>query len=137
MIDELVGGDVPRAKTDFRIEVARRDACAFLRGAPGDDRACSATTTCSRPGSTSPRASSACGSRASISVAGFGDFDIGRVLDPPVTTVVADAAALGRMAFEVLSEQMAGGTPADRTLGGRARGAGLDRCRLTSRGKPR
>ena len=38
------------------------------------------------------------------------------MLDPPLTTVVADAAALGRMAFEVLSEQMAGETPADRTL---------------------
>ena len=46
-----------------------------------------------------------------LAVVGFGDFDIGRVLHPELTTIVADAAALGRMAFEVLSEQMAGGRP--------------------------
>ena len=51
-----------------------------------------------------------------LAVVGFGDFDIGRVLDPALTTIVADAAELGKMAFDVLSEQMAGGTPADRVL---------------------
>ena len=63
-----------------------------------------------------------------LSVVGFGDFDIGRVLHPELTTIVADAAALGRMAFEVLSEQMAGGARGPRAAG-RARGAGLDRGR--------
>ena len=37
-----------------------------------------------------------------LSVVGFDGLDIGRVLDPPLTTVVADAAELGRVAFELL-----------------------------------
>jgi DNA-binding LacI/PurR family transcriptional regulator len=115
VIDRLAGGEVPRAKTDFRIEVARQDARAFLEAHPemtavfcDDDVLAAGLYLAARElGVRIPD---------DLSVAGFGDFDIGRVLDPPLTTVVADAAALGRMAFEVLSEQTAGGTPADRTL---------------------
>ena len=37
-----------------------------------------------------------------LSVVGFDGLDIGRVLDPPLTTVTADAGELGRVAFELL-----------------------------------
>lgn len=47
-----------------------------------------------------------------LSVVGFDDLDIARVLDPPLTTVAADAEALGAAAFEALHELLAGGTPA-------------------------
>ncbi len=116
VLDAMVEGEVPRAKTDFRIDVAHEDALTFLRAHPemtavfcDDDVLAAGLYLAARDlGRRIP---------GELAVAGFGDFDIGRVLDPPLTTVVADAPALGRMAFEVLSEQMAGGTPADRTLG--------------------
>ena len=115
VIDELVGGPVPRAKTDFRIDVAHQDARAFLAAnremtavfCDDDVLAAGLDLAARELGVRIP---------GDLSVAGFGDFDIGRVLDPPLTTVIADAATLGRMAFEVLSEQMAGGAPADRIL---------------------
>jgi DNA-binding LacI/PurR family transcriptional regulator len=115
VLDAMVAGGVPRAKTDFRIEVARDAALDFLRAHPDmtavfcdDDVLAAGLYLAARElGTAIPR---------DLAVAGFGDFDLSRVLDPPLTTVVADAAALGRMAFEVLSEQMAGGKPDDRVL---------------------
>jgi DNA-binding LacI/PurR family transcriptional regulator len=115
VIDAMVDGDVPRAKTDFRVDAARADALDWLRGEPDmtaafcdDDVLAAGLFVAARElGIRIPE---------DLAVVGFGDFDIGRVLDPALTTIVADAAALGRMAFEVLSEQMVGGTPADRVL---------------------
>jgi DNA-binding LacI/PurR family transcriptional regulator len=43
-----------------------------------------------------------------LSVVGFDDLDIARVLDPPLTTVAADPAALGAAAFERLVARLAG-----------------------------
>jgi DNA-binding LacI/PurR family transcriptional regulator len=43
-----------------------------------------------------------------LSVVGFDDLDIARVLDPPLTTVAADPAALGATAFERLVARLAG-----------------------------
>jgi DNA-binding LacI/PurR family transcriptional regulator len=43
-----------------------------------------------------------------LSVVGFDDLDIARVLDPPLTTVAADPAALGAAAFERLLARLAG-----------------------------
>jgi DNA-binding LacI/PurR family transcriptional regulator len=43
-----------------------------------------------------------------LSVVGFDDLDFATVLDPPLTTVTADAARLGALAFETLAAQMAG-----------------------------
>ena len=77
--------------------------------------------------STSPRAGSACGSRSELSVVGFDGLDIGRVLDPPLTTVAADAGELGRIAFELLRAQLAGQPAAQPRAGRRARSPGLDR----------
>jgi DNA-binding LacI/PurR family transcriptional regulator len=43
-----------------------------------------------------------------LSVVGFDDLAFARVLDPPMTTVWADAEQLGATAFETLAETMAG-----------------------------
>jgi DNA-binding LacI/PurR family transcriptional regulator len=51
-----------------------------------------------------------------VSVVGFDGLDIGRVLDPPVTTVAVDAEELGRIAFELLAAQLAGRRPRSRVL---------------------
>ena len=47
-----------------------------------------------------------------LSIAGFDDLELARLLDPPLTTVAADAEALGAAAFEALHESLTGGTPA-------------------------
>lgn len=44
---------------------------------------------------------------ADLSVVGFDDLDIARVLDPPLTTVAADPAALGAAALDRLLERLA------------------------------
>ena len=51
-----------------------------------------------------------------VAVVGFDDLDYTVVLDPPLTTVRADAEDLGAQAFEVLAELLAGGAPASRVL---------------------
>jgi DNA-binding LacI/PurR family transcriptional regulator len=43
-----------------------------------------------------------------VSVVGFDDLDFTILLDPPLTTVAADAAELGALAFETLARHMAG-----------------------------
>ncbi len=43
-----------------------------------------------------------------ISVAGFDDLEFTRLLDPPLTTVTADGAQLGALAFTTLATRMAG-----------------------------
>lgn len=44
---------------------------------------------------------------ADLSVVGFDDLPHAAVLDPPLTTICADARALGATAFELLAERMA------------------------------
>ena len=51
-----------------------------------------------------------------LSVVGFDGLDIGRVLDPPLTTVAVDPERLGRVAFELLMAQLAGKRPRSRVL---------------------
>ena len=46
-----------------------------------------------------------------LSVVGFDDLDFARVLAPPLTTVAADAEALGAAAFEALKRDLAGDRP--------------------------
>jgi DNA-binding LacI/PurR family transcriptional regulator len=43
-----------------------------------------------------------------VSVVGFDDLAFTRLLDPPLTTVTADAAGLGARALETLLAHMAG-----------------------------
>jgi DNA-binding LacI/PurR family transcriptional regulator len=47
-----------------------------------------------------------------LSVVGFDDIDLARVLAPPLTTVAADAEGLGAAAFEALYTVLTGGEPA-------------------------
>lgn len=49
---------------------------------------------------------------ADVSIAGFDDLPIARVLEPELTTVRIDAEALGRAAVTVLLDSMEGGGPA-------------------------
>jgi LacI family transcriptional regulator len=50
---------------------------------------------------------------ADLSVVGFDDLDLARLVEPPLTTVRADAELLGATAFELLAERLA--HPARRT----------------------
>jgi DNA-binding LacI/PurR family transcriptional regulator len=114
-VDRLVEGAVPRIASDFTLTSARDAARELLAGNPeltalfcDDDVLAAGTYLAARdldlriPGH--------------LSVVGFDGLDIGRVLDPPVTTVVADAAELGRVAFELLLAQLAGKRPRSRVL---------------------
>lgn len=51
-----------------------------------------------------------------LAVCGFGDFDIARYSEPPITTVSVDGAAMGRIAAENLLARMGGLAPASRIL---------------------
>ena len=47
-----------------------------------------------------------------VSVVGFDDLQLARLITPPLTTVAVDAEALGAAAFEALHVVLTGGTPA-------------------------
>jgi DNA-binding LacI/PurR family transcriptional regulator len=51
-----------------------------------------------------------------VSVVGFDDLPFAHVLSPPLTTIRADAPALGAAAFEALASVMAGEEVGGRTL---------------------
>ena len=51
-----------------------------------------------------------------LSIVGFDDLEIARLLDPPLTTVAADAELLGATAFGVLESRMAGRRTRRRTV---------------------
>ena len=115
VVDRLVEGDVPRVRTAFDLGAAREAALELLRAHPGltavfcdDDVVAAGAYLAARelrlaiPGD--------------LSVVGFDDLDISRVLDPPLTTVAADAEALGRVAFELLTAQLAGKRPRGRVM---------------------
>jgi DNA-binding LacI/PurR family transcriptional regulator len=112
-IEALVDGPVPQALSDFVPELARDGALELLRGHPeltavfcDDDILASGVYLAARElGVRIP---------ADLSVVGFDDLDVSRVLHPPLTTVRADAEALGRTAFELLTAVMAGGRPRSR-----------------------
>jgi DNA-binding LacI/PurR family transcriptional regulator len=112
---EALAGDAPAARSDFAPEAARDATLELLRAHPGltalfcdDDVLASGAYLAAR----------ALGRRipADLSVVGFDDLAVARVLDPPLTTVRADAEELGRVAFELLAERMAGGRPGSRVL---------------------
>ena len=63
-----------------------------------------------------------------LSVVGFDDLPFARVLSPPLTTVGADAARLGAVAFEALAAVMAGEEVGGADAPGGARRAGVDRA---------
>jgi DNA-binding LacI/PurR family transcriptional regulator len=115
-VDRLVEGDVPRVHADFVLDEARDATLALLRAHPDltavfcdDDVIAAGAYLAARelrlniPGE--------------LSVVGFDGLDVGRVIDPPLTTVVADAARLGREAFELLTALLAGKRPRSRVIG--------------------
>jgi DNA-binding LacI/PurR family transcriptional regulator len=113
---EALAGPVPRATSDFVPEQARDAALELLRAHPeltalscDDDVLASGGYLAARElGLRIPE---------DLSVVGFDDLDVSRVIHPPLTTVRADAEALGRTAFELLSAVMAGGRPRSRVQG--------------------
>jgi DNA-binding LacI/PurR family transcriptional regulator len=114
-VDRLVEGPVPRIGSEFTLASASDAARELLAGSSGltalfcddDVLAAGAYLAARELGLRIP---------ADLSVVGFDGLDIGRVLDPPVTTVIADAAELGRVAFELLLAQLAGRRPRSRVL---------------------
>jgi DNA-binding LacI/PurR family transcriptional regulator len=115
-IEALAGRDVPRAMSDFVPEQARDAALELLRAHPeltaltcDDDVLASGSYLAARElGLRIPE---------DLSVVGFDDLDLSRVVHPPLTTVSADGEALGRAAFELLSAVMAGRRPRSRVQG--------------------
>jgi DNA-binding LacI/PurR family transcriptional regulator len=114
-VDRLAGCDVPRIRCEFTLTSAR-DAVRELLTAHAeltalfcddDVVAAGAYLGARELGLRIPR---------DLSVVGFDGLDIGRVLDPPVTTIVADAGELGRVAFELLMTQLQGKRPRSRVL---------------------
>jgi DNA-binding LacI/PurR family transcriptional regulator len=114
-VDRLVDRPVARVGAEFELDGARDATIALLRAEPGltalfcddDVIAAGAYLAARELGRDIP---------GELSVVGFDGLDIGRVLDPPVTTVVIDAAELGRVAFELLIAQLAGRRPRSRVL---------------------
>jgi DNA-binding LacI/PurR family transcriptional regulator len=114
-VDRLVAGDVPRVRADFVLDSARDATLELLRGHPDltalfcdDDVIAAGAYLAGRElGLRVP---------GDISVVGFDGLDIGRVIDPPLTTVVADSAGLGRAAFELLTALLAGKRPRSRVM---------------------
>ena len=114
-VDRLVEGEVARVRADFTLESACRASLELLTGrselsalfCDDDIVAAGAYLAVRELGLRIPD---------DLSVVGFDGLDIGRVLDPPLTTVAADAGELGRVAFELLLAQLAGKRPRSRVL---------------------
>ena len=114
-VDRLVGDDVPRVRSEFTLASARDAVRELLTGhddltalfCDDDVVAAGAYLGARELGVRIPD---------DLSVVGFDGLDIGRVLDPPVTTIVADAGELGRIAFELLTAQLQGKRPRSRVL---------------------
>jgi DNA-binding LacI/PurR family transcriptional regulator len=115
VIDRLVEGNVARVESEFTLDAAHAAARELLRGHPDltavfcddDVIAAGAYLAARELGLRIPE---------DLSVVGFDGLDIGRVLSPPLTTVVADAAGLGRVAFELLTGLLAGRRPRSRVM---------------------
>ncbi len=114
-VDRLVEGPVARATTDLGIDPARAAALELLRAHPeltalfcDDDVVASGAYLAARElGLRIPE---------DLSIVGFDGLDISRVLDPPLTTVIADGEELGRVAFELLAALLAGERPRSRVV---------------------
>jgi DNA-binding LacI/PurR family transcriptional regulator len=114
-IERLIGRKAPRAASEITLDAARTATVGFIREQPDltalfcddDVLAAGAYLGLRELGLRVP---------GDVSVVGFDGLDIGRVLDPPVTTVIAEGAPLGRVAFELLLAQLQGKRPRSRVL---------------------
>ncbi len=115
VVDRLVPAPVARVRTVFGLDPARAAALELLRAHPDltalfcDDDVI---------GAGAYLAARELGLRIpdDLSVVGFDGLDLSRVLDPPLTTVLADGEELGRVAFELLSALLAGERPESRVV---------------------
>jgi DNA-binding LacI/PurR family transcriptional regulator len=114
-IDRRLDAPPPRVRSDFVLDDARAATLELLAAHPqltavfcdDDVIAAGAYLAARERGLRVP---------SDLSVVGFDGLDIGRVLDPPLTTVAADSAGLGRVAFEMLSALLAGRRPRSRVM---------------------
>jgi LacI family transcriptional regulator, repressor for deo operon, udp, cdd, tsx, nupC, and nupG len=114
-VDRLVGGQVQRVRSEFTLDAACEAGLGLLREHPeltalfcDDDVIASGAYLAARElGRRIP---------GELSIVGFDGLDIGRVLDPPLTTVAIDAGALGREAFELLQLLLSGRRPRSRVM---------------------
>jgi DNA-binding LacI/PurR family transcriptional regulator len=114
-VDRRLGAPAPRVRSDFVLDAARDAAHELLTARPEltalfcDDDVIAAGAYLAARG---------LGRRIphDLSIVGFDGLDIGRVLDPPLTTVAADSAGLGRTAFEMLAALLAGKRPRSRVM---------------------
>jgi DNA-binding LacI/PurR family transcriptional regulator len=111
VFDEVLGPAELRVTSAVSIDGARDAALELLRGrdrptaifADDDLMACGVYLAARELGLAIP---------GDLSVIGFDDIDLARVLAPPLTTVAADAERLGAAAFESLYTVLTGGEPA-------------------------
>jgi DNA-binding LacI/PurR family transcriptional regulator len=114
-VDRRLGAPAPRVRSDFILDAARDATHELLTTHPeltaifcdDDVIAAGAYLAARELGRRIP---------ADLSIVGFDGLDIGRVLDPPLTTAAADSAGLGRVAFEMLSALLAGKRPRSRVM---------------------
>jgi DNA-binding LacI/PurR family transcriptional regulator len=114
-VDRLAEGPVPRVHSTFTLDGALAATLELLRAHPDvtalfcddDVIAAGAYLAARELGLRLPR---------DLSIIGFDGLEIGRILDPPLTTVVANGGDMGRVAFELLAAQFAGKRPRSRVL---------------------
>jgi DNA-binding LacI/PurR family transcriptional regulator len=114
-VDRGIGHTAPRVRSDFTLDSARDATLELLRSHPeltaifcdDDVIAAGAYLAARELGIAIP---------GELSIVGFDGLDIGRVLDPPLTTAVADSTGLGRVAFEMLTALLAGKRPRSRVM---------------------
>ena len=87
----------------FRFDDAHRAALRAARRGPTARPRSTATTTSWPAASTSPRASSACGSPRTSRSSASTTSPFAQVFEPPLTTIAIDPEELGATAFEVLA----------------------------------
>jgi DNA-binding LacI/PurR family transcriptional regulator len=114
-VDRRLGHPAPRVRSDFVLDGAR-DATLELLGAHPELTAVFCDDDVIAAGAYLAARELGLAVPGDVSIVGFDGLDIGRVLDPPLTTVAADSAALGRVAFELLTALLAGKRPRSRVM---------------------